>query len=281
MAKKKKTPLIFSSLRAFFGALSKVSPKLALEFAFHLFFRPRGRLKQVVMPDVETSLFYIDVNGKRVSVQSWGSGPLVILVHGWEGRGMQWHKFIPALASAGYRAVTFDAPAHGASTGKSTNLLEFSATIRAIRDVLGEPYAVVGHSMGGAAMGIAFDEGLSGKKAVAISAPAKLDFAIEQFSKMINLSGSVRNRMRDRISKHLKRAVETLNFDGISERLTMPALIIHDKYDRIVPVENGYSIHRAWNGSRLAETSGLGHVRILEDDSVIQKVVSFIDTEPV
>ena len=42
---------------------------------------------------------------------SWGSGPTVLLVHGWEGRGSQLSAFAPALVKAGFRVVAVDMPA--------------------------------------------------------------------------------------------------------------------------------------------------------------------------
>ncbi len=274
--RKRKKPLVLRYMQTFFATLSRLSPGLAVELAFRMFFRPRGRMKNLAGPDLNNSKFYIDVKGKRLTVNSWGRGPLVILVHGWEGSGLQWRKFVDRLVSAGYRTVTFDAPAHGESDGNTTNLLEFSAAIRAIQDLLGEPYAVIGHSLGGAATAIALDEGLTSKKIVTISAPAQLDFAIQQFSNTVNITDNVTRRMRDRISRHLNRSVDTMNFDAISSSLNIPGLIIHDSRDRIIPPVNSKLIHEAWPGSILETTSGLGHVRILEDDMVINKVLSFI-----
>lgn len=274
--RKRKKPIVLRYVQPFFATLSRLSPGLAVELAFRMFFRPRGRMRNLAHPDLTNSTFYIDVKGKRITVNSWGRGPLVILVHGWEGSGMQWRKFVAKLVDAGYRTVTFDAPAHGDSDGTTTNLLEFSAAIRAIRDLLGEPHAVIGHSLGGAATAIALDEGLTSQKVVTISAPAQLDFAIQQFSNIVNIPDAVTRRMRERISAHLARPVDSLNFDAISPSLTIPGLIVHDTRDRVIPPVNSKLIHNAWPGSTVELTSGLGHVRILEDDAVIEKVLNFI-----
>ena len=69
--------------------------------------------------------------GQALAVESWGAGPTVLLVHGWNGRGAQLGAFAPALVKSGYRVVTFDTPAHGRSPGRATNLPEISEAIHA------------------------------------------------------------------------------------------------------------------------------------------------------
>lgn len=51
-----------------------------------------------------------DAGGSRIAAYGWGSGPPVLLVHGWGGHAGQLTPFVPALVAAGYRAV-FLAPA--------------------------------------------------------------------------------------------------------------------------------------------------------------------------
>jgi predicted alpha/beta-fold hydrolase len=68
--------------------------------------------------------------GQRLAVDSWGAGPTVLMVHGWNGRGAQLGAFAPELVHAGFRVVTFDTPAHGRSPGRATNLPEISEAIQ-------------------------------------------------------------------------------------------------------------------------------------------------------
>ncbi|HEX8728518.1 MAG TPA: hypothetical protein VF739_07855, partial [Ktedonobacterales bacterium] len=53
--------------------------------------------------------------------RSFGAGPRVLLVHGWEGRGMNLGMFIAPLTAAGYQVLALDGPAHGESPGEQTN----------------------------------------------------------------------------------------------------------------------------------------------------------------
>jgi pimeloyl-ACP methyl ester carboxylesterase len=55
-------------------------------------------------------------------------------------------------------------------------------------------------------------------------------------------------------------------------------LVVHDSGDRVV--DRGQAdllVAELGNGTRLVETSGLGHGRILRDPGVIGEVVAFLD----
>jgi hypothetical protein len=58
------------------------------------------------------------------------------------------------------------------------------------------------------------------------------------------------------------------------------ALIVHDRDDAVVHVANGRRLAAAWRESRLVETSGLGHSRILRDERVVAQVAAFIAGTP-
>ena len=52
---------------------------------------------------------------KQLHAYDWGSptDPVVLLVHGMEGRALQLGKFAPALVGRGLRVVSIDMPGHG------------------------------------------------------------------------------------------------------------------------------------------------------------------------
>ncbi|MBD3640553.1 MAG: alpha/beta hydrolase, partial [Marinobacter sp.] len=107
--------------------LHRVSPSLAGNVVEHLFFTP-GRL---LAPSRYESLYdeaegytQLRVGRQTIPVYSWGFGPTVLMVHGWSGAGIQFGAFVGLLVKAGYRVVTFDAPAHGRAQGLRTDLFE-------------------------------------------------------------------------------------------------------------------------------------------------------------
>ena len=58
----------------------------------------------------------VDVPGGRIHLVEEGSGPLVLLVHGFPEAWYSWRRQIPALAAAGYRAVAIDVRGYGRSS---------------------------------------------------------------------------------------------------------------------------------------------------------------------
>lgn len=86
-----------------------------------------------------------------------GSGPLVVLVHGW---GLAHHSYRPAaetIAAQGYRVVVPDLPGFGESSELSLLSLSLPSYAAAVArfleecpEVGGEPCHLVGHSFGGA-----------------------------------------------------------------------------------------------------------------------------------
>ena len=58
----------------------------------------------------------IPTNGIRIHAVAAGSGPLVLLVHGFPESWYSWRHQLPALAAAGYRAVAIDVRGYGRSS---------------------------------------------------------------------------------------------------------------------------------------------------------------------
>lgn len=59
----------------------------------------------------------VEVPGGRIHLVEQGSGPLVLLVHGFPESWCSWRHQLPALAAAGFRAVAIDVRGYGRSSG--------------------------------------------------------------------------------------------------------------------------------------------------------------------
>ncbi len=94
------------------------------------------------------------VNGIRVHAVAAGSGPLVVLCHGFPESWYSWRHQLPALADAGYRAVALDMRGYGRTVAPAR--AEEYSPLHVAGDVIGvgdslspdEPFAVVGHDWG-------------------------------------------------------------------------------------------------------------------------------------
>jgi pimeloyl-ACP methyl ester carboxylesterase len=58
---------------------------------------------------------FVNANGTRFHIAETGTGPLVLFLHGFPELWWAWHRILPAVADAGYRAVAVDLRGYGAS----------------------------------------------------------------------------------------------------------------------------------------------------------------------
>src|SRR5947209_2619909 len=98
---------------------------------------------------------HVDAGGVRLHVAEEGSGPPVILAHGFPELWYSWRHQIPALAEAGYRALALDMRGFGDSS-RPDDISAYDCA-RVARDLLavlddvgGERAVFVGHDWGAA-----------------------------------------------------------------------------------------------------------------------------------
>ena len=97
---------------------------------------------------------FVAANGARfhIAEAGTGTGPLVMLLHGFPQFWWTWRHQLPALAAAGYRAVALDLRGYGASDKppRGYDTITLAADVAGVIRALGETGAViVGHDWGG------------------------------------------------------------------------------------------------------------------------------------
>ena len=278
--KKDKTPPLLKIVRWFFPKVEKVAPSLAHRYFIKIFFTPL----RYPIPDKEKVVaqradqFTIEVLEKKIQCYSWGTGPAVLLVHGWAGRATQFRKFIDALTASGYRAVGFDGPAHGRSEGKQTSIVEFEAVLKKIYETVGEPQAIVAHSFGGGAVLFAAMNGLPVRKLINIASPTIGDEIINTYLKAINGSPATgvffKSYIMNRYGKSFDEFTSLHFIRNLKQEINL--LLVHDENDKEVILRHAQELKKVYPDARLLVTQGLGHTRILKDDEVIRNCVTFI-----
>ena len=96
---------------------------------------------------------YIDANGLRFAYLAEGQGPLVLLLHGFPDTARSWDHARPAIAAAGFRAVSpwTRGYAPTAIPERDTDLETLARDALALIAALGETSAIlVGHDFGAA-----------------------------------------------------------------------------------------------------------------------------------
>jgi pimeloyl-ACP methyl ester carboxylesterase len=266
-------------MRFLFARLGRVAPALMGYLAYHLWFRTRRFPESAAgrrMAD-QAIRETLPVDNLPVAVYRWGTGPIVLFIHGWSGRGSQVAAFVDPLLRAGYQVLAVDAPGHGETPGDSTNILECAAVLRAVEQAYGPLYGAITHSFGGMVLAYAMRTGLRVERVVSLSAPATVAFLVDGFAQTLSMPPAVVDnlqwRMNQRFEDGLWERISTVNN---VRNLTVPALVIHDSDDASVPWQQGEMIAAAWPGARFMKTQGLGHGRILRDRSVVEAAVAFL-----
>jgi pimeloyl-ACP methyl ester carboxylesterase len=238
---------------------------------------PRKRLAALESRPGDTEKV-LRVGGRRVRVHAFGEGPLVVLVHGWQGAASQLRSLAEAVAAAGFRVALFDMPAHGEAPGWSTSGPEFIRILSSVARELGPLYAVVGHGLGGTAALKCAAQGLPLAGVVALAPIPSFEFVLRRHARAFGLSTKVRELLARRLESRTRMTRGEL--DLAAHELAVPTLLVHDLLDRAVPSRHSRHLKNAWRSARLIETCGFGHVRILEADPVAQAVVAFLATLP-
>lgn len=266
--------------RSLYRVLWRMAPQAAIERAARQMLTPPPyRFADAELRFLEeASLVPVPFVTGRLVAWRWGRtrDPLVVLLHGWGGRGTQLSPLVEPLVKRGYSVVSFDAPGHGMTGGPESSLPHFQRALDAVLDHFGPAHALVGHSLGGAvaAMALALRPEKAGR-AVTIGAPASLAANSRRVAELLGWPDALRAAVQRRIEYRF--GVSWDSFETERNAAASDLLVIHDRADREVPFAEAQRHVRAWPKARLLETAGLGHTRILRDPTVIAATLDFID----
>ena len=217
----------------------------------------------------------------------------IICVHGWEGRGTNFYKFIPKLTKNGYRVLAPDFPKHGITEGEETGCHVFGYSLNCILNYLQTPVILLVHSLGNGATCTNYylsDEKTRNqvKGFVGIGVPDKFTDYIENFGKLVGLDEYSTNLFIDKNSERLGIDVHFFVVSETIKNFNCPCLIVHDEKDKEIPIDwainSSKFIQEKYQKYKIGDkeypcfhkTTGLGHRRILRDDNVVDVVVEFI-----
>lgn len=274
------TPLILRMLRLAFQTGGYIAPGLTGQLACKLWYKTtRFPLPALEKRALQDAIFEIqEIKQSRIATYRWGNtGARVLFIHGWNGRATQLAPFVKPLLKAGFRVLAFDAPAHGKSTGRRTNIYEIADVIVELNKRYGPFHAVITHSFGGPGLALAMKQDFTTERIVCLCPPASAAGLVDKFARTLHISEKTIRVMKRLIEKRFGKSVwsEVAMVNNVAEQ-TVPAMIIHDEDDTDVPWQEGYAVSQAWPGSRFVKTRQLGHHRILRDKKTIQTVTDFI-----
>jgi len=266
-------------LRLGLKSLGAIAPRAADELGARMFFTPR-RSRRWTAPNVPIpgNSFRFSVGEWELACWSWGRGPAVILVHGWEGYAAQMTRFVEPLIGAGFRVVAFDMPAHGGSTGRHLSGFDMADAIQAVANAFSPVRALISHSLGGTASIFAMSHGLQVERVVLLAPAAEPTHFARLLAGWLGFSKTRAGGMFERIEHRLGMRLEEAGVLRLVPKMRAPLLLMHDPEDPEVPFDHGKAIAEAWPGARLERLSQMGHRAMLRDPSIISSVAAFIAT---
>ena len=222
--------------------------------------------------------FRINVHDKAIQCWKWGSGPGILFVHGWNGRGVHFRYFFEEFRNTGYTVIAYDAPAHGESDGQDTSYFELTDVARSFLnpslnlDIQG----IIAHSLGASAVVNCISKEKPSINAVLIAPALKLrELLYNTFGKQ-GLPEIVYQTIIAELEAYYGYNLYEDNPYTLLKKISSKILIVHDKDDLTTPYMDSKVIAEKLNHVYLLTTEGLGHKNILKDKTVISTIQKFI-----
>ena len=261
--------------------LELISSRLASFFGIRLFITPVNfpipKREQYMLKSAQKKRLQIPEIKKEIEILSYGySKKKVLLVHGWSGRSTQLFAFADKLLENGYMVISFDGPAHGKSTGRTTMMPEFLKTIEKINTTFGPFEAAIGHSFGATSLYNAAATFLDIKTFIAIGSGDRISDIISNFVKNLYLNEKSAKKIQLGLEKKWMIHVDDFSSSTVAKKIKIPVLVVHDIIDGDVPVSCAYRIRQNLEKGSLLITNGLGHTKILRNNEIVHKSIKFI-----
>lgn len=207
---------------------------------------------------------------------------IVLIMHGWTGESSFMTAIAEAVRRSGFRVGLFDLPAHGLSSGRSTNLIDCARATVWVAEQLGSIHALVTHSFGGlislvAAEGHAPMPGkLSAKHIALIASPNRLRDVTDHFSRHWNLDNAGRQAFEHRLERIGGRPLDCFAAVKLLPASGLRGLVIHAPDDIDVPFRCAEEIAAGVPDMELHSFTGLGHRNILFASPATRAITSYL-----
>jgi len=274
-------------IKIYLNFLSYIAPKYGGKVAIKIFQKVRIRKIKKREEDfykkAKTFTLKQEVYSNSFSINYYELGNpnnhLVFLVHGWDSNAGSLSQFAFELAKTHY-VISLDLPAHAYSKGTHTNLFECkTAFINLINHIQPkQKFSVIAHSFGAAVITYALAEtNYHINKIVLLSANNKIKIIFDDYQKLIGFN----DRIYLEVSKWIKRITnEELEDLILSEKAKKIKfnnfLIIHDKFDKVLPFKSATEIKEAIPKATLIPFEKIGHYRMLWNKEVLNETIRFI-----
>lgn len=271
-------------LKTYFGLYSTIAPKSAANTSFNLFQKVR---KKDVRPREEA--FYKSARHKKIdsvvgTIDTYCLGdisnPIIVLVHGWDSNAGSMSKIAFKMVDEGYQVLLFNLPGHAFDQNDKTNLVACSLAMEAVLKGydLKANFSIISHSFGSAVTAICLaNTSLKADKIVFLTNPNRIEKIFNSFQKMIGINKKSYKHLVERVENILGKDLKDVTVANNLEQASYNKLfIIHDKHDRVLDYSNSLEIIKQIPSTHLETFERIGHYKMLWNDEVIDKCLSFM-----
>ena len=232
-----------------------------------------------------------------------GSGKTVVVLHGWGDNIAGIAPFLKGLSSH-YDVVAMDVPGFGGTQAPDTSwgLDEYAGFLSSFLAKLNiKPYAIIGHSNGGAIAIRAISHGLKTDKLVLLaSAGVRGDNkksvgvarVITKVGKVLAkpLPQKTQRKLRSTVystlgsdmlvAEHMQETFKRIVADDVREdatKITQPTLLIYGQNDVSTPVHIGMTLQAAIPKSKIEIIPDVGHMLPTDaTDTILKMITEFV-----
>lgn len=234
-------------------------------------------------------------DGVNLWYGDYGSGPVVVLLHGGMGNAGNFGHQVPALLDAGYRVIAMDSRGQGRSgwDGRPFTYEQFAGDVIAVLDHAGVARAAIVGWSDGACTGLALAK-----------AHAERISGVFYFACNVDATGSLPFEMSDVIGNCLTRhqkdytalSPTPAGFEAMSQALqvmqsslpnygasdlasiTVPVTVAQAEHDEFIRPEHADYIARTIPGARRVDLPGVSHFAPVQRPALFNRaVLEFLD----
>ncbi len=261
------------------NSLYRINKNKAVKKTYRVFCTPRGG--KVLPKHVEflKKSKHEVVNFQQYKIQTYhwkGKGRTVLLVHGWDSNSGRWKNLVKFLQKENYNVYAFDAPAQGYSSGRLLNVPLYANCLKQMIELY-KPSILIGHSMGG--LSILFNEFKFPtpqlEKIVSLGAPSEVKKILYDLKKILGLNQRIMNDLELYFQEKFGYTFDEFCGAEFAQHISTPSLLIHDAYDKVVPIQEAYDLQNGLQNVSMIKTEGGGHS--LNRDDIHQAIIDFIN----
>jgi pimeloyl-ACP methyl ester carboxylesterase len=274
--------LVVGYYRWYLNVLARLSKRKAAEAAFNLFCTPfTGKPRKTPSVFAKAEKLHLQSGPYQLVGYRWNhpQPKRVLIIHGFSSTIKKFDHFVMPLVKKGYEVLAFDAPAHGESSGKRVNALDFKEALAAVYHQYGPIQSFIAHSFGGLAVALMLEElpYQEHKKLVLIAPATETTTALNSFCNFLHIRSDVKEALRQLIYEKRQQWPEWYSIRRAMQHIKADVLWIHDADDDVTPWADAQRVQQDGHPNiQFMLTQGLGHRRIYRDNKVQKAIFDFL-----